>query len=212
MPEGFIRIEINKADLMRVETLLSTVKDGAPKVMMRALNKTLTGVRTDASKELRNRVTLKKKDLDTHIQVNKASVADLRASVYFDAKGIPLINFQWTADPYGIFSREWKGSGKTFHSHAFIALVGTKKKHEGIFRRINVGAGTWQAAILSKYTKKWAKLPKQYRFPIKQLWGPSVAALMAKTKRPLLPVVQKLAEDRLHNNMAHELDYMLSRL
>ena len=46
------RIEINKQDLAKVESAMTGIKNGYKKVLVRSLNKTITGVRTDAVREI----------------------------------------------------------------------------------------------------------------------------------------------------------------
>jgi len=204
-------IRIDQADLTRVQIRLAGIRNGASTVMMRALNQTLSGAKTDASKLMREQVTAKKKDLDEHITPRKASVADLTAAVHFDHKSIPLSKFEVRAEPLGVSSRIWKRKGWTFHPHAFVGTMRTG--HAGAFRREysrRQGPGTYKAATLGRRVP-WKQLPKKYRFPITQLWGPTVKNLMADIEEPLLPKVGNLASERLATNMERQLDYFLSR-
>ncbi|KKK76338.1 hypothetical protein LCGC14_2864700, partial [marine sediment metagenome] len=42
-----MEIQIDESQLRDVQTMMTGIKDGYPKVLTRAVNKTLTGVRTD---------------------------------------------------------------------------------------------------------------------------------------------------------------------
>ena len=53
-------------------------------------------------------------------------------------------------------------------------------------------------------------MPKKYRLPIKQLYGPSIPAIFGKD--PVINPVLKSADERLEKNLKHELDYELRRL
>ena len=73
-----IDIELNRKELDRAQLFLLGVKNGAGKAMARAINKTLSGVKTDASTEIRSVITAKKKDVDRTFKIEKASKMKLK--------------------------------------------------------------------------------------------------------------------------------------
>ena len=52
-----INIKMNTDDVSRVKTMLADIKGAPERVMSRAINKTLTGVKTDASTAVREIIT-----------------------------------------------------------------------------------------------------------------------------------------------------------
>ena len=59
-----INIKMNTDDVSRVKTMLADIKGAPERVMSRAINKTLTGVKTDASTDVREIITAKKSAID----------------------------------------------------------------------------------------------------------------------------------------------------
>ena len=76
MSAGFY-IKINDTDLKNVEKMLGNVQGAVPRVISRAINDTLAGVKTDASAEIRQVITLKKAAVDKTFRTVKANVTTL---------------------------------------------------------------------------------------------------------------------------------------
>jgi hypothetical protein len=134
---------MDQDDLKRVQDMLSDLKGLPERVTIRALNKTLTGVRTDASSAIREVITPKKAAVDATFKLEKASS--------------------------GANIMAWPKNRK---------LV-------------------------------YARLPKKFRFPIQQRFGPRVSDIMGND--PVMKIILDKAEVRLHDNLEHETDFELSK-
>ena len=77
--------------------------------------------------------------------------------------------------------------------------------HKGVFRRKKHKAFDMK----KKPGLVYAKLPKKYRHPIQELYGPSVPATLGDPK-VFKPVEEKSGE-RLKKNINHEMDFELSK-
>jgi hypothetical protein len=204
-----ITIRIDQADMERVKTLLQGVKDGTPKVMVRALNKTLTGVKTDASTEIRNIITASKKAVDGTFKTKNATVTTLSASFESSGKPLPLIEYSARQTKKGVSFQVKRDRSRFFMERAFIATM--KSGHKGIFERNLYGAKPG-VKFVSKKTKniEYGHLPKKYRLPIHELFSSRVCDILSN--KPVMAAVLKKSGARLHTNMEHELNYELSKL
>jgi len=198
-----IELKLNEMDLTKVQTMLTGVKNGAPKVIVSAVNKTLDGVKTDSDKEIRSIITMKKKDVMATFSTRKASVRILSARVACSSVPVPLIKFTNSRTKKGISVKVLKSSTRTVLNHAFYATM--KSGHKGIFAREGQGPSRPVRQNIA-----YGALPRKYRLPIRELTGPRVSDIMGKPN-----VMQKItaqANDRLHKNINNELNYALSRL
>jgi hypothetical protein len=94
----------------------------------------------------------------------------------------------------GVFLREWHGeSGK-------LSKIDTAINRSGYVFNSKTG----------RFFPVWA-LPKMYRFPIKQKYGPRIPDYLGD-KGPIMDRVLAKADERMHKNINHELDYELSKL
>jgi len=67
-----LKIEIDKSQLAEVKTLLAGVKNGAGKVMMRSINKTLTTVQSESAKEVSGFYNITQKKVKENFTINNA--------------------------------------------------------------------------------------------------------------------------------------------
>jgi len=200
-----ISIELNQADMLRVNVMLAGVKNGAATVIMRAVNKTLAGVRTDTVAEIRKGVNVTAKAVRDTITLHKAGKADLRARVESRQDyGTSLAAFGARQTTKGVTVQVLRRSGRKLVRHAFI---NRKPGGNVVFWRKGkerVGTAPFRRGF------PYGRLPRPYRLPIEKLWGPAVPALMKH--RPTFDAIEASAKVRLDKNFAHELEYLLSRL
>lgn len=199
-----IEIKTNPADMARVRRLLDEMKSSVPKVVSRALNKTLTGVKTDASAEIRTIITAKKAAVDATFSIGKATPQHLSAVIVSRGKPLPLIDFGARQTVQGVSVQVKKTSPRTVVSGAFIRTM--RSGHKGVFWR------EWHAAPRKPVNKNlaYAKLPKRFRLPMAERFGPRVPDILSN--EPVIAAVLRKADDRLHKNLEHETDYELSRM
>lgn len=199
-----ITIKINPEDLKKVERMLGDIQGMVPKVISRSINDTLSGVKTDASSEIRTVITLKKSTVDATFRTVKANTTHL--SGLFESKGspVPLIEYGARATKTGVSVQVKKGNPRSLIKGAFIATM--KSGHTGVFWR------QWHQAVSKPTNKKipYGKLPKRYRLPIAQRYGPRVPDILEN--QPVMSVVLTKAGDRMHKNIERELNYELSKL
>lgn len=214
-------IKINEADLQRVQDMLGEIKGLPERVAVRALNKTLTGVKTDASAEIRAVITAKKAAVDETFKISKASTGNMKASISSTGKPLALIDYSARQTTKGVSVQVRKDRSRKIVPGAFIATM--KSGHTGVFWREwhgNKGKLNKTETAISRSGYVWnsktgrfipiAALPREYRLKIKERYGPRVPDIMSN--EPVMKAILAKAGDRLHNNLTHETDYELSKL
>ena len=210
---------MDETDRITVEKMLADLKGAGTRVTVRAVNKTLTGVKTDASAAIRVVVTAKKEAVDKTFKISKASEA--RPSAYIASTGLPLplIDYSARQTQKGISVQVRKDRARKVVDGAFFATM--KSGHKGAYWREWHGInrkGKLEMAInrqgyfWSQKTQRYipmAVLPKKYRLPMEELTGPRVPDIMSND--PVMKSILEKADDRLHKNLLHETEYELSK-
>ena len=201
-----VSIRINREDLDRVASTMEGIRNGYEKILVRSLNKTITGVRTDAVKEIGKEITPKAKIIRDTFKLEKANYARLTASVKSIGWPLPLINYAARKVAKGVsFKINKRDASRTTLRGAFIATM--RSGHKGVFWRKFRDTHT---ARQIKPRMKYSSLPPIYRLPIRQRYGPAVPAIM-EDERVMTPILAQ-ASERLTTALNHELDFELSRL
>ena len=197
-------IKIDKTDLKDVQKMLGNIKGAPERVYVRALNKTLIGVKTDASAEIRAVITAKKAAVDRTFKIQKALTGNMLAIISSTGKPVALIDYSSRQTKKGVSVQVRKDRGRKIVPSAFIATVGAG--HEGIFWR------KWHGGTKKPVNPKMAygKLPKKYRLPMEERYGPRVPDIMSN--EPVIKNILSKADERLHKNLVHETDYEFSKL
>lgn len=200
-------IKINEAQLAEVRVLLGEIPNMVERVQMRALNKTVAGVRTDISTALRAVVNARKSKVDEQIKVVKATMATNYAVVSVKGGTLPLSEYSPTQKPAGVSAKVYKQKPRVLYQGAFIAVM--KSGHKGVFKRTGPGR-----THVGHYVRiQWPKIfPGKHpaRFPIKEMYGPRLASIL-EIPGVMNPVLEN-SSVRLANNVKHEMEYELGKL
>ncbi|MBW2342508.1 MAG: phage tail protein [Deltaproteobacteria bacterium] len=203
-----LRVEVNQQDLYDVRSLLDGLSDAVPKVTRMAVNKTLTGVRTDATNEVSKVITPTKTRIRASISVKKMTTADDSAYVRCKGKQMPLIHFKARQTKKGVTVQVLKKGSRSLIKHAFIDDM--RSGHKGVFVRTEWG-GVRQPLRKSQDSYAWyGVLPHKYRLPIKQLFSFAVPDVLGHP--PTIKAVLDLAGPRLKKEMDRALNYEISKL
>ena len=207
-----INIKFDTSDIAKVHLLLGEIKNGAPKVMTHAINKTLTGVQTDAVKAIAIDLNLTQERIREDFYINKASFEFLSGSVVATGKPVNFASFSGTTETKsdyggGVSVKIKKSGSRIKFKHAFIWERTTKSGNEAktAFQR------EWHEwrSFRSRFSP-WKKFGPKYILPLETLNGPRIEDEYAKDR--VISSVQLEAKARLDQNLAHELDYELSKL
>ncbi len=211
-----ITLQFNERDVANVKAMLRGLNDIVPKVLSRAINDTLAGVKTDASAEIRTIITATKKVVDGAMKISESTTTSLAGGVVISGTPLPLIAYSARQTLKGVSVQVRKDNGREVIPGTFIATVRSAKQaaggyegHEGVFWR------TWHAGAAKKgknmATRAWKRMPAQYRLTIEQRYGPRIPDYIAE-KGPVMASVLKKADERMHKNMDKELNYEMSKL
>ncbi len=180
-----VEIKLDKKKLREIEIMLRGVKNGMPRVVSGAINKTAAPAKTQISREIRQEIAVKAKDVKKSIILKKASYTKWAALISISRRRLPVIVFGAKQNKKGVSYRIQKTGGRKRIGSAFIATM--KSGHTGVFKR--KGAA---------------------RLPIVQLRGPSLGEVFDKN----VSLVQRITTEaykRLDHNIYDQLNYVLSR-
>ena len=201
-----LSIKLDPGDIAKVRFMLGSLSKSGDSVIKQAVNRTLTGVRTDTTNEVSNVITPTKTAIRKTITVNKMTAKD--GNAFVKCKGGPLNLIHYKARPTnkGVTVQVLKSGGRSLVKHAYIAVMknGSKlvlwrkdKKHVGIAK--------WDKGNKQKY----GKLPIKYRFPVKALSSLAVPDVMGYPKT--INEILRLGGARLKKNLNDRLNYELSK-
>jgi len=187
-----LSIELNQRDLDRAAAELAQVRRGLPLALSRALNRTITGVRTDAVKAVRAEADVSAGRVRDNVKLFRATTERLSAAVIATGRDIPLIHFRTRPSKpqtkggrrpaIGVTAQTFKSQGGQVYPGSFVARVPTG--HLGVFERKG-----------------------RARLPIKQLYGPSAADALDRGNA--LEGIERRARIRLRERFDHEVDRLL---
>ncbi len=208
-----MQVKIDVEGMLEVKDLFRYLGANAPRAIMRGINRTLAGVRTDMTAETTAVLNVAAKTVRDTISLRKAYQYNLSADATSKGRPLPLVNFGARQTQTGVSVKVLKGSTRTAIKHAFIAAM--KSGHKGVFWRTwrgSSGKTTKMERAIGRsgyvYNSKTgafipvAALPRKYRLPIEERFGPAVQDIL---KRPaVIGTVQLKAGERLVKNMEHE--------
>lgn len=190
-----VRIELDRMDVERLKADLRHIKDGMPISVMRAINRTLPGVRTDMVTIARREYNVKAKAARGNISIRKASKAQLSGNVTSTGKPIKLINFgvrPTTPQPKRkkpITVEVIRNKREPVGGGAFVAVMNSG--HKGVFWRAKKGG------------------VKVGRLPIHELTGPRIEDLYARPE--ITAQIQRQADERMTKELEHQADYLFKQ-
>ena len=197
---GDVSIQIDDSDVKRKLKKLKNVQNGAPKAMMRALNRTVTGMKTDAGKAVAGNYIVKQKDVKEKLVTEKASMGDLSITLRSTGRPMRMVKFKTKANRRPgkkggatVFAKVAKG-GPGGHTGAFMATMANGVS--GAFVR----TGNFQTAGKGRYKGQEKEM-------IRQLHGPGVVQML--DNKITREAVQTKATERFYKELDHQVDYLL---
>ena len=196
-------IHINALQLAKLEVTLFHIQDGSRKAMNNAINRSLPGVMTDASRKIREKVTITDKGAKKAMKIQKSDVAKLGGKFVTFGGMIPLTEYSVNQTKKGLSVRVRKDKPRYLIEGAFLATMKSGHKWAG-----------WRAYKPEQKRPvrqlRYGRLPKKYRLPLsKELFGPRVPDVMGNDD-VMNPVLAK-AQERLDKNLESQVDWLLSK-
>jgi hypothetical protein len=207
-----IKVEVNSGDRLAVELLLGELGKAAPRVLMRATNKTITGVKTEIKTIIREDTNFKATEIGKRLRDKKSSIVGQGISpgkvevggqsAYGRGKGFPLAavsGLRVSKATKKVTVEIVKGRGRQLIPGAFQATMGSN--HTGIFRRTGYTKLDYRGVRKSVSARKET---------IKELFTSSVADRISSPKE--YATLHYKAQKRMDKAIIDELNYMLSTL
>lgn len=170
------------ADLSIFRRQIQALGDRAPLAAARALNRSIASVQTAAVREMAKDLNLAQKDVRKGLEIKRATRQSLLATLTVTSRRIVLLAFGARQTARGVTYN--LGRGRRLAAGAFIAQM--RSGHVGVFRRRG-----------------------RPRLPLtRELRGPSLPRVF--TREAIQSARERLAEDLLRKNLAHEVEFLVS--
>lgn len=196
-------IEINKMQLLDLELTLAHIEGGSRKALNNAINRTLPGVMTDASRKIREKVTITDKGAKAAMKIQKSSESNLGGKFVSFGGKVPLTEYSVNQTKKGLSVKVFKDKPRYLVEGAFMVVMKSGHKWAG-----------WRAYKPEQKRPVrpigYASLPKKYRLPLsKELYGPRIPDLM--NMDDVMNPVLTMAQERLDANLESQVDWLLSK-
>jgi hypothetical protein len=187
---GRTTARISTEDIANAKTILEDIKNGFERAYARALNTTLTGVRTDLVAMARDDYAFRADAVRSRITLNNATFSDLNASIVSRGDGVLLSDFVGTRQiSTGLSVNVKRSTGRQYITHGFLNQTRSGKI---VAMRRQVIDGQ-----------------RVRRYPVQSLYGPHPEIVWNVEEN--WAKLEVLAGERLDANFEHEVDYVLER-
>jgi len=197
-----MQLTIDVKGLEEVQELFKYLKDDAPRAMMRSINKTLNGARTDMTQAIYDQYNVTKTKIRKTFSIKKAGIAKLTGKVGTTGDYLNLIEFSARQTQKGVTVKILRNGSRKSFPGAFIRTINSGKK----------------LVLQREYHKKkkairpgfpYGSMPRKYRLPVTALSGPRLQDHLEKPE--ILTVIERKATERLVKAAGHEADYLLKQ-
>lgn len=205
-----MKVEVDQKALSDIRYALREFPHAIDRVIVQAINKSLPGTQKDAVQYVRAKVNLTAKRIRKDSKIYKASKQRQTGRVEFRGGKIGLYNFGARQSRLGVSFRIWRGGPLQRLRHAFIGTTTTKKGDQTFY---HVFEREWRGEKSKRKKKKvyryWG-MPKEYRYPIRRLEGPSIPSMVERNE--INSAIMASAWDRYKRTLAARLNYEVEHL
>lgn len=207
-------LKFDTSDVLKVNLLLGEVKNGVPKVMTRAINKTLTSTQSIAVKTIAIDLNLTQERIREDFFINKATWDYVAGSVIAKGRPVNFTSFIGTTETRsdyngGVSVKIKKSGSRVKFRHAFIWTRTTKSGEQAktAFQR------EWhEFHTFRSVNSPWKKFGPKYRLPLDPKFGSGPRIEDEYAKDRVINNVLIESKPILDANLDHELEYELSKL
>lgn len=192
-----VTIRVDESVLRDVQSRLGEIPEKAPNIISASLNRTVTNVASNLSKEIRKIYTVKAGDIKGTVTRFRSTPQTLSASVTSRGGPMGLDKFKTSA----LMSKSNKGGVKTVKINRKPVKAEVKK---GQMKKV---LGGFVAEINGP---KVFKRQTKHRLPIERLHGPSVPQMAGSPE--VGEAVSKEAKIMFDRRIDHEIGRLLARL
>lgn len=178
-------IRVDESIVREVQSQLGEMQSKAPRVIVNALNRTMTNMATNINREVRARYNIKAADIKETLVKKRATPSDLSASVKAKGGVIGLDHFK-------VLPKKPQPKRKSPIKAA--VKKESAKKLPGAFVADKSGL-----KVFVRNTKK--------RLPIRRLYGPSIPQMLKNNV--VKSEIQTKAEDMFQQRLIHEISRLV---
>ncbi len=177
MANLMIDLKVDDRDLKTLERQLRSFPKAMPRVMSRAINKTVISARVQAARGIIQEINLTVTRAKRAMIITKATFSRWVGKIHFQKRRIRIIFFGAKQKPKGVTYKIERDKGRQLIPGAFITTVrgGQNAENRGVFARKFV---------------KGSRTKRVGRFSIIQQRGPSMARLFKDNPRIVASVTQ----------------------
>jgi len=191
-----IKLSILPSQWDEARRRLASVEGGAERAAVAAINKTVAGIRTDATRLVTRRYTIAPNTARDTLTVAKATKGSLQGRVQSRGSAIPLHAFK-------VGPRHTSGARPSGGLR-----VSVQKGGGGRLGSAFMVAGLKVGGKIGRASAGVAQRLGRTRYPIRALYGPSVPAMLSQQAQ--LDELQQQAGTRLDKAMAHEIERLVA--
>lgn len=179
-------ITIDASQLRQADKVLQHIKGGTPRALNAAINRTLSGMRTDMTQRVRQTYNIKAGDVRSSLKIRKSSLQTLRGEVQSTGSPMRLIKFR--------VSPATPAPGRRKPIKAAVKK-GSLKPVSGAF------VAQMRSGTIGVFSRKTSR-----RLPINMLYGPGVPTMLNE------PEVNKFIQDKAEERLSQRFDHEVRRL
>lgn len=209
-----ISLNYNERDIASAVFALRNIRNGIERAMMRSINRSLNGVKTDMAKETAAVLNLTQKRIKKDIKIQqKATTTNLTGRVDSTGRPVNLMQFKASQKKKGVSVKVLKSGGRKTIKGAFIFVgrgkSGTTTQELVGWRDITGNNAQYINSKKYRPSMQYGALPKKFRYPVESLYGPRVQDITSKPK--IIESVEEKAGNRLQKELAHQTEWLLDK-
>lgn len=209
-------IRVDQAALAQVSAMLVDVRNGTDRALAMAINRVAPRIRTAMSQAVRQQVALRASYVNAALELQKARIGRMRASISTPERGVPLVQYM-TSSRLMTF-RVGKPATKRLIQAPFVRVAagGKLTRVQGESLGGSKFAGAWVGTTRRGITQIFTPVDpnsRQWGRAIRPLYGPSLSQVLSqsKTGQTLIDEAAQSASDRLPVELLQAATYLLTK-
>lgn len=191
--------EIRVTGVDEIEKKLGNLKNKAPTVLYRAINRAAQKAKTETKREVADKYYITQKEVSDTIHLTKASAAKLSAEL--TSKGGPIALSKFKVSPRKQVSRTKRGKVSPAVYKAGVEKAGGVKPLSGDPKAFFATMSSGHEGVMERISSR--------RLPLKQLYGPAVPSMIKNEE--VIERIQKEATETLEKRIDAEINNILQR-
>jgi hypothetical protein len=200
-------IKFDRTDKAKINRLFRQLKRQSTPILRQAINRGVNGSKVDFTKAAAERLYTAQKNIKKTIGAKQAKGRNLSGWVKADKKQIPAGKFRTRQTKAGVTAKMWRDKSPVKFRGAIKIEIQHPEggKFKGVLRRKKY----FQHQTGIKRNIQYAKLPKKYRYPLEQMFGPT--AFHAIKDRKTLDSLKEKGLERYRKELVSGLNRLLRK-